>query len=245
MSNYLAVAMVTSALGRILNEAFAAELPGGVRHARVTTQRPHTLGTADSDAAGVNLFLYRVLSNGALSVAELPTRHADGSLINPPRQALDLHYLLTFSGEETALEPQRLLGLVVSTLAVQPVLTRGTIAATMDDAVTVDPTAWEQYSDLAVQPESVRVTLLPLDLEELTKLWSLFSHAPYRLSVAYRAAAVLLDGPGTSAPPAPPVRRHFIEARPAVPVPAVRPEPHARSESGAESESESGVREGR
>ena len=109
MSNHLAVAMVTSALSRTLSEALASESPGGVQNAKVTTQRPQTLPTTDTDAAGVNVFLFRVLPNGARSADELPARRGDGSLVRRPRQALDLRYLLTFYGDETSLEPQRLL----------------------------------------------------------------------------------------------------------------------------------------
>ena len=221
MSNHLSVAMATSTLSRILNEAFSAELPGAVRNARVTTQRPQTLSATDTDASGVNVFLYRVLSNGAWSAAELPARRGDGTLVNRPRQALDLHYLLTFYGDESALEPQRLLGLAVSTLAVQPVLSRETIAHAAQQAVKANPTAWEQHSDLTDQPDAVRFSLLPLDLEELTKLWSMFSHAPYRLSVVYQATVVLLDGQAMPARPAPKVQRLEITAYPSVTPPLV------------------------
>jgi hypothetical protein len=44
----------------------------------------------------------------------------------------------------------------------------------------------------AVGVERVRVTLQPLALEEMTKLWTVFQ-APYRLSVVYEATVVLID----------------------------------------------------
>ena len=40
--------------------------------------------------------------------------------------------------------------------------------------------------------ERVRVTLQPLSLEEMTKLWTIFQ-TPYRLSVVYEATVVLID----------------------------------------------------
>jgi hypothetical protein len=221
VSNHLAVAMVTSALSRTLSEALASGLPGGVQNAKVTTQRPQTLPPTDTDASGVNLFLYRVLSNGAWSAAELPARRGDGTLVSRPRQALDLHYLLTFYGDELSLEPQRLLGLSVSTLTVQPTLSRDVIAHAVDLSIRADPLAWEQYSDLADELDAVRLSLLPLDLEELSKLWSLFTHAPYRLSIVYQATVVLLDGQEVPAPPAKKVDQRVIKAYPAGAPPAV------------------------
>ena len=55
---------------------------------------------------------------------DLPTRNSDGELVQRPRVALDLHYLLTFYGDEMLLEPQRMLGNVALALHTTPVLTR-------------------------------------------------------------------------------------------------------------------------
>ena len=82
---------------------------GGVQNAQATTLRPDMLSAADGDARGINIFLYQVTTNAALAGNMLPVRRGDGSLLNRPEQALDLHYLLTFSGDEKALEPQRML----------------------------------------------------------------------------------------------------------------------------------------
>ena len=116
MSNSLAVAMVTAALRRVLGGVLVAVPAGGVENTRVTTLRPDMLSAADGDARGINIFLYQVATNAALAGNMLPVRRADGSLLNRPEQALDLHYLLTFSGDENALEPQRMLGAAVTGL---------------------------------------------------------------------------------------------------------------------------------
>jgi hypothetical protein len=49
-------------------------------------------------------------------------------------------------------------------------------------------------SDLADEVEIVRLSPLSLNLEELSKLWSVFFQTPYVLSVAYLASVVLIDG---------------------------------------------------
>jgi hypothetical protein len=207
MSNTLSIAMATAALARILGEALPRVPNGGVENARVTTLRPDMLANADGDARGINVFLYQVVTNGAWTAANLPNRRPDGSLVARPQQALDLHYLLTFSGDETALEPQRMLGLAITTLVTRPVLSRERLRAMIDRAVAADATAWEQFSDLADQVDVLRFALLPLSLEELSKLWSTFFQAPYRLSVAFHVAVVMLDDQLTPQPALPVLTR--------------------------------------
>lgn len=219
MSNHLAVAMATAALSRTLSEALAAGLPGGVDSAVVTTLRPQTLAATDAAARGINLYLYRTVPNGAASAAELPARRSDGTLAARPLQAVDLHYLLTFSGDDTSLEPQRLLGLAVTALAVRPVLSREVLRRTVQEAVQADPRTWQQYADLDQQPDIVRLSPLPLDVEDLTKLWAMLFHSPYRLSLAYQATVVLLEGDAALAP-VPEVRERTIQLAPSTAAPS-------------------------
>jgi hypothetical protein len=213
MSNPLSVAMVTAALGQILGEALAGGAPGGVQSAGVSTLRPDMLAQADGDARGINVFLYQVAPNAAWAAAALPTRRPDGSLVARPQQALDLHYLLTFSGDESELEPQRMLGTAVAALCARPVLSRDLVRAVIAHAVEQDPTSWEQFSDLADQIDVVRFTMLPLSLEDLSKMWATFFQSPYRLSLSYQATVVLLDTDVTPQP-ALPVQRRSIDVFP-------------------------------
>lgn len=211
MSNSLAVAMVTAALRQILAEALAGVPAGGVQNAVVTTLRPDMLANAGAGAHGINLFLYQVAVNASWNNAALPARRADGSLVARPEQALDLHYLLTFSGDENALEPQRLLGTSATALVAQPLLSRERVRDTIAKAVADDPATWEQFSDLADQVDVVRFSTLTLSLEELTRLWAMFVQAPYRLSMMYQASVVLLDA-DVSPQPALPVLDRGIDA---------------------------------
>ncbi|MFG1922721.1 DUF4255 domain-containing protein [Cryptosporangium sp. NPDC048952] len=195
MSNHLAIAMVTAALVRTVSEALAEVRKGRVEDARVTTLRPPSLvAKADSSTRGINVFLYHVVPNGIYAAEMLPSRLSDGTLVNSPRQGLDLHYLLTFTGDESKLEPQRLMGLAVSALADRPLLTSEVVAATVGEAVKADPNSWEQYSDLAKQVESVRLGMIPMSIEEASRLWSSMFHSTYRLSAAYRASVAIVDG---------------------------------------------------
>ena len=183
MSNHLAVATVTGALHTQLLNATAL-VPG----ASVTTTRPN--GSAANPNPAINIYLYQVIPNAAYRNADLPTRRSDGQLAQRPQAALTLHYLLSFLGDETTLEPQRLLGAAVRQLHAHPLITAQDITQTIAnppyDAVL-------PASNLADQVDVVRVTPLGYSLEELSKLWSIFFQSPYVLSVAYQASVVLIE----------------------------------------------------
>ncbi len=181
MSNFLAIATVTATLGRMLQAAVGADVPGAL----VTTVRPDGPNSGVPDT-GVNLFLYQVTPNAQWRNQDLPTRRADGTVAQRPQAALDLHYLLSFYGSEAELEPQRLLGSALRTLHARPLLDRVAVL----NAVAAN--AFLTGSDLADAVESVRFTPMSLNLEELSKLWSVFFQTTYVLSVAYRASVVLL-----------------------------------------------------
>lgn len=192
MSNFLAVATVTTVLGQLLQGAARRAVPG----AAVTTGRPETGGDV-ARGAGINLYLYQVSPNGALRNNRMPARAGDGTLLQRPQVALDLYYLLTFYGDDLRLEPQRLLGSAVSALESQPVLTRERIQGALSAAVSADPQHYLAGSDLAEQVETVKLTPLSLNLEELSKLWSVFIQTPYALSCTHQASVVLIDGDGS------------------------------------------------
>ena len=205
MSNFLAVAAVTASLSHLLQASVGADVPG----ATVTTVRPDNSASSTHPPA-VNLFLYQALPNAALRNADAPTRAPDGTLVQKPVAALDLHYLLSFYGDDAQLQPQRLLGSAVRTLHTRPVLTRDLIQAAI-----ADPTfaAAVGQSDLGQQVERVRITPLHLTLEELSKLWSVFFETPYTLSVAYQAGVVLIEAPDVPAAPNAPVQQPVVTVR--------------------------------
>ncbi len=202
MSNFLAIATVTATLSRVLQAAAGADVPG----AAVTTVRPEATGNGTSPP-GVNLYLYQVTPNADWRNADLPTRNAGGELVQRPRVALDLHYLLTFYGDENQLEPQKVLGSIVRTLNARPVLTRQAIR----DAVIAEPVL--AGADLADEIELVKFTPIPLSLEELSKLWSVFFQVPYTLSLAYQGTVVFIESEDTPRTVLP-VRQRNLHVRP-------------------------------
>ncbi len=196
MSNFLAVATVTAALGNLLRQAIQTEEPGAVSGARVTTVRPEDFDDG-APQAGVNIYLYQTTPNAALRNSDLPTRDSSGQLVQRAQAALDLHYLLTFYGNDNALEPQRLLGSVVRTLHSQPVLSREAIRKLIAAINPGDPNDYLRHSNLADQVEAVKFSPIVLNLEELSKLWSVFFQTAYRLSIAYQSSVVLIESEET------------------------------------------------
>ena len=201
MSNSLAVAAVTATLSRMLLKAVQSD----IGEATVTTVEPSSVSGIGSDSVGprVNLFLYQVTPNLAWRNADLPMRSSDGQLMQRPRAAIDLHYLITLYGDEAHLQPQRMLGNIVHSLHANPFLTPKMIKNEIKSITSDISFSFLKDSDLADERELVKFTPIPLSIEELSKLWSVLFQTPYRLSIAYLATVVLIDGkePTRIAPP--------------------------------------------
>jgi len=196
MSNALAIAAVTETLVSLIGDNLPAS---GIPVTHVTAVQPDGPGPLPNP--GVNVFLYQVTPNSAYRNFDLPTRAADGSLLKRPQVALDLHYLLTFYGDESLLEQQRLLGATALALHANPTLPRSRIKT-----VQSDPTLpFLSTSTLDLQAELIRFTPIVFSLEELSKLWSFMLKTDYVLSTAYIASVVLIETDDPIPPPPLPV----------------------------------------
>jgi hypothetical protein len=196
MSNFLAVATVTAALRRTLHQALddaANNEVGAVGGINVTSVRPDG-ASSGVPSKGVNVFLYNVMPNAAWRNADLPTRNANGTVVQRPRVALDLQYLLSFYGDEGDLEPQRIFGIVARTLHTQPVIT----AQVIDDTISNPPfDNFLSASNLADEMERVKFIPVSLSLEELSKIWSVLFQTRYTLSIAYQGTVVFIESQDT------------------------------------------------
>lgn len=194
MSNYLAIAAVTATLQRILQVAVQEEVYG----ARVTTVRPNTLEAGNTETC-VNIYMYMATPNTAHRSTDASSRRPRGELVKRTQAALDLQYLLSFYGNETELEPQRLMGCVVRTLQNALVITSEMIRDTLSD-----PTfTFLAATDLADQIEPIFITPTEISVENLSKIWSVFMQTPYSLSATYKGSVVFIEGeePGVRALP--------------------------------------------
>jgi hypothetical protein len=184
MSNYLALATVTATMQQLLSAALREKFPG----ANVTTLRPEALAQAQPDV-GVNIYLFQVTPNMPLMNSDLPARNSGGEFTAFAQTALSLRYLFTCFGKEDRLEPEKVLAITTIALNTQPILRREEI----DQAVSAVSGGLLAGSDLALQPQPVKFSQSPLSLDELHKLWTIFSPTAYRLSTVYEASVVFLD----------------------------------------------------
>lgn len=204
MSNYLAIATVTAGIRQLIRDAVESAVSG----ATITVARPDAPANGTPDPR-VNIFLYQIAPNPTWRNADLPSYRSDGTPVGRPTAAIDLFYLFSFYGEESRLEPQVLLGSTVSRLHARPILTHDTIR----QAIAADTGTLLQDSNLAEQIESIRLSPIGMNLEELSKLWSIFFQTPYALSVAYQCSAVFVEADVTPRP-ALPVRVANLRAIP-------------------------------
>jgi Pvc16 N-terminal domain len=216
MSNSLAIGAVTSTIRYVLDRALQQPHAGQVGGAGVTTLRPTELAAVDvEESPGINVYCYQATPNHAWNLADLPTRRANGSFVQRPVAALDLHYLVSCVGVEPQLVPQRLLGRVVVALAATSVLTRDVVDAALDAYGAEPDTSFIVDSDLASEVELVKLSPTPLSLEEMSKLWGILD-TPYVLSLSYLATVVLIAADVTPRV-ALPVRRRELTVTPAGP----------------------------
>lgn len=184
-----AIARVTSALQARLETALVAAADGG----KVFVG---PLDDAESQAASLTLFPYRIVPNASLRNTEhrLPAPSP-----SPPyvvyRDALplDLYYLISVGARPGApkgplIDVLGTLGYAIQELQANPDLPGAT--------VTSGGTA------VSLEPDPVRVTMEPLTTDEIGRLWALFPTVNYRTSVAYVASPVWIDPSLAPAPAA-------------------------------------------
>jgi len=208
VSNFLAPAVVTETLRHLLSDAATRAVPGS----EVTLGRPQA-PAGGSDGPAVNIYPYQVSPNAAWANTDLPTRTASGALTRRPQVGLNIDYLISFRGPELDLVPERLMGSCLARLHARSVLTTTVIEQAIASVLATDPNHVLRDADLVEQVERVKLTALPLNLEELSRLWSVFFQVPYVLSVAYQASVVLIEEESEIPAPALPVRerRIFVE----------------------------------
>ena len=161
MSDFRAIATVTAALKQVLLPAVKQAVSGS----DVGFNRPDPTNLT---SPLVNVYLYQITPNAAYRNADLLTRRSDGSLATRPQAAFDLHYLFTFHGDDTKLEPQRMLGAVVTALHAQPLLSGTNITNAESSFTNLAGCGLEN------QIERIKFTPTALSLEEFSKLWSVF-----------------------------------------------------------------------
>ena len=198
MSNALAIAAVTATLRSVLETGVRAD--PDLNDTTVTTQPLDRARDSNNTANQLNLFLYHTLPNAAWTNMDMPRRMMPGET-GIPALAVKLYYLMTAYGRgDDTTQPfsHQVLGQAMSVLHDHALLGAEEIRAATASSL--------PRTDLDRQIERVRVTLQPLSLEELSKLWTGLQ-TQYRLSVAYEATVVLIDSTQFTRAPLPVLSR--------------------------------------
>lgn len=189
MSNALAIAAVTATLRRLIIQG-VPELP----NQNVTAKPPDRAFNGNGAENQINLFLYQMLPSAAWRNQDMPRQVRSGETGQQPL-ALTLHYLLSATGAgDDELLSHQWLGEAMQVLHDHAVLGRTDILAAIEGS--------QLDSDLHEQVERVRITPLPLSLDDLSKLWTTFT-TPYRVSAAYEVSVVLIESKRPTKTPLP------------------------------------------
>jgi hypothetical protein len=196
MSDFRAIAGVIATIRALLRDRM--ELPMSM-----TTVPPISIGTPlvpppqtpealEPETARINLFLFQVNESPYLKNRDLPGRGSSMAYGKPPL-SLELYFLLTAYGSqvngETAVDEtaaQFLLGSAMRVLHEYPIITT--------QLQTVREPYGQQilHESLRKADEQVKLSLHPITLEDLTKIWTALT-LPYRLSVAYSVSVVQIE----------------------------------------------------
>lgn len=144
--------------------------------APVTIQAPDEAGANRR----INLFLFRIAPNTMLTNMDWQVQPGSNpTRLAPPPLSLRLFYLMTayVPNDETT-----------QNTAAQAVL--GDAMRVFHENAVVPDTYL--VNGLQNAREEIKITLYPMDADEMMRLWSMFSQ-PYRLSVAYEVTTVQID----------------------------------------------------
>ena len=191
MSNALAIATVTATLRNLLDGGLNDpdfQTISGITGAALTTRPPDI--ARDGERNQLNLFLYHTRPNAAFRNADLPFQVRPGETV-PPALALDLFYLVTAYGQGNDDQlGHRLLGMAMSRFHDHALLSQDEIEAAM-----LNTTLHEQI-------ERIRITPHPMNIDEMSKLWTAFQ-TEYRASTAYQVSVVLIESSRPARTPLP------------------------------------------
>lgn len=133
----------------------------------------------EGQSVRLTLFLYAIVENAYLKNEE--RRVVRSTEMRPPPLSLDLYYLLTTYADANApadptLEAHRILG-----RAMQIFYDNGILSGSV------------LHERLAARNAELRLSLNPITVEDLTRIWSVFPNRPYRTSVSYLVTPARID----------------------------------------------------
>jgi hypothetical protein len=167
MSDYGAIA----AIGNTLIELFVNNMKGLIKDDKTSIVLASPGEIEINEEVRLSLFLYQILENVYLKNQEMQIK-GPATLKFPPI-ALDLYYMLTSypSGKQDLTERTK-------------------------DEHTVLGKAIQIINDnsiLVTDNDELHITLNPVSLDEMTKMWTTFPGKPFRTSVCFLVTPVFID----------------------------------------------------
>lgn len=186
MADHTAIAAVSRTLRTLLLDRMAM-------NAAVTVAPPDATITG-VNGPRINLYLFQVLERACLKNQEIPG-HGHPAAYGRPPLSLNLRYLLTTHGTtdtelESDLNAQLHLGDAMRVLH--------DFGHQLDSLLIVNSAVGPPGSpvlDAALREEFERIKIIlhPIDLDELTKVWSALSEENFRRSVVYEVSVVQIE----------------------------------------------------
>ncbi len=170
MSSFTAIRAVSSSIGALLRRYITESDDGDVGGVPISRLSPRELREREGDV--VSVWLYQVVRN-AETLNHPPRRISRDTRERHPLP-VNIHFLVTPLADSSEME-HALLGRVLQVFN--------------DHSVLEGPLLTD---DLAADGVSLRLSLQPMTLEELTAVWDALRE-PYQLSVAYVVQVVEID----------------------------------------------------
>jgi hypothetical protein len=175
MSDYRAIADVGETLIELLRDNMQDLIP---RKQSIVMASPGEIEA--NDDIRLSIFLYQVIENIHLKNQEMLIK--DPNVLTFPPIALDLYYLLTAypSGVQDITERTReehsILGKAIQIINDNALLTGSVLKGS-----------------LTRNDYDLHITLAPLSLDDMTKLWTTFPGKPFRSSICCLVTPVMID----------------------------------------------------
>jgi hypothetical protein len=187
MSTYKALAAVSVTLRNLLLDRME-DLPATPI---TVTLAPPDVKVDNVSGRRLNLYLFQVTENASLKNQEIPGQGNPGAYGRPPL-SLDLHYLMTayaesHTGPDSDLVAQQVLGNAMRVLSDYAILPPDLHQKDDPAQPTIlDPVLLSEY-------ERIKITLQPVSIEEISKIWTAMPHADFRRSVLYQVSVVQIE----------------------------------------------------
>lgn len=213
MSDYTSLRGATLSLKTLLDDGLNTAPPPPDRlNVSLTVSRPDVKQAITGSR--LNLFLYQVVENHSIANQEDPRIGTTRDYAHPPL-SLNLHYLLTpISSDTDETEAHRILGATMRLLHDNAILLPTSMTST---ALPILDTS------LLTAREHLRISLLPLTLDDLSKVW-FGSQESLRLSVAYEVTVIQIDSLQPRVSPLPVKERNVVITLGAPQIASITPE---------------------